>query len=513
MVAPVKTLIDELLEKQRRLDTPVARFSDKHDRGATPALEPQYRDLIPLTAPKAGEQYAFEVDLDACTGCKACVAACHSLNGLDEHETWRDVGLLVGGTTLAPYQQTVTTACHHCADPGCLNGCPVLAYDKDPVTGIVRHLDDQCIGCQYCVLKCPYDVPKYNDRLGIVRKCDMCHQRLGEGEAPACVQACPTQAIRIVTVDVAATAVAGRADEGFLPGAPSPIATQPTTRYVTSRPLPANARAADAELPRVQPAHTPLAVMLVLTQLALGLQFAGSVTGAGKLPSVAVLLGAWALAAAGLVTSVAHLGQPLKAWRIFLGLRRSWLSREAVVFGAWFGAFSAQVGASLLAVYFPSEEWASFIASKLAPTLAPAALALGGIGVACSAMIYVDAPRAAWRAPWTFGRFFGTAVAAAALALHPLAGAAALAAKLLLELAALKAGPAASRAVMRGPLRLAAGLRFLCGGAAIALLALAPSEPGAWAMAVLFFVGGEFAERSLFFRAVDGSKMPGGVAL
>ena len=43
---------------------------------------------------------------------------------------------------------------------GCLNGCPVLAYEKDPVTGIVRHLDDQCIGCQYCMLKCPYDVPQ-----------------------------------------------------------------------------------------------------------------------------------------------------------------------------------------------------------------------------------------------------------------------------------------------------------------------------------------------------------------
>ena len=57
-----------------------------------------------------------------------------------------------------------------------------MAYDKDPETGIVRHLDDQCIGCQYCVLKCPYDVPKYSERLGIVRKCDMCVGRLRAGE-------------------------------------------------------------------------------------------------------------------------------------------------------------------------------------------------------------------------------------------------------------------------------------------------------------------------------------------
>ena len=51
----------------------------------------------------------------------------------------------------------------------------MLAYEKDAETGIVRHLDDQCIGCQYCVLKCPYDVPKYSKKRGIVRKCDMCY--------------------------------------------------------------------------------------------------------------------------------------------------------------------------------------------------------------------------------------------------------------------------------------------------------------------------------------------------
>jgi len=87
MVAPRKkqptlALIDELLAEQQRLDTPVARFSSAHSAGGQPgapvALDSRYRDLIPLTAPKPGEQYAFEVDLDSCTGCKACVSACHS---------------------------------------------------------------------------------------------------------------------------------------------------------------------------------------------------------------------------------------------------------------------------------------------------------------------------------------------------------------------------------------------------------------------------------------------------
>lgn len=134
-------LIDRLLAEQKQLQTPVARFSENHHR--QPDLAEHYRSLIPLTKPEVGEQYAFEVSLDRCTGCKACVSACHSLNGLDDHEAWRDTGTLLGGEDLPGWQQTVTTACHHCADPACLNGCPVGAYEKDADTGIVRHLDDQ----------------------------------------------------------------------------------------------------------------------------------------------------------------------------------------------------------------------------------------------------------------------------------------------------------------------------------------------------------------------------------
>src|SRR5690606_23742093 len=124
--------------------------------------------------PGPGQQYRFEVDMDACTSCKACVTACHSLNGLDVGESWRSVGVVVGRDHAGPTQQTVTTACHHCLDPACLSGCPVDAYDKDPATGIVRHLDDQCIGCTYCTWTCPYEVPRFDERVGIVRKCDMC---------------------------------------------------------------------------------------------------------------------------------------------------------------------------------------------------------------------------------------------------------------------------------------------------------------------------------------------------
>ena len=337
-------LIGAYLEEQQNL-TAVDRFSSHHDAafaGGAPSLESHYRDLLPLEKPKPGQQYAFEVDLDRCTGCKACVTACHSLNGLDAGETWRSVGL-IHNPIGKRMQQTVTTACQHCLEPGCSHGCPVKAYEKDPVTGIVKHLDDQCIGCEYCILKCPYDVPQYNHTRGIVRKCDMCVGRLEVGEAPACVQACPTKAIRITLVDQAAVR-RDYVEYAALPGAPDPRHTLPTTRYTTSRKLPDGMEAADAHRVHKEKAHYPLTSMLTLSQTAIGLFVlleAGTL--AGILPARAGFqaaghLAAFAILFASIVISIAHLGRPLYAFRAFLGLRRSWLSREILAFtvlGGW----------------------------------------------------------------------------------------------------------------------------------------------------------------------------------
>ena len=143
------------------------------------------------------------------------------------------------------------------------------AYDKDPVTGIVKHLDDQCIGCQYCILKCPYEVPQYNKRLGIVRKCDMCSDRLAVGEAPACVQSCPTSAIKIKVVNKESIIEQSETNY-FLPGAPDPEFTLPTTTYKTKRTLPRNMLPADHFTARPQHSHMSLVLMLVLTQMSVG---------------------------------------------------------------------------------------------------------------------------------------------------------------------------------------------------------------------------------------------------
>ncbi|MGZ3471551.1 MAG: 4Fe-4S dicluster domain-containing protein, partial [Isosphaeraceae bacterium] len=170
------SLIASLLTEQGDLSA-VERFAQFHEYSDEPLQGRYYSALIPASPPGPGQQLAFEVDLNRCSGCKACVAACHALNGLDDGESWRDVGLVVGWTATLPVLQHVTSACHHCLDPACLSACPVDAYEKDPITGIVKHLDDQCFGCQYCTLACPYDVPKFHAAKGIVRKCDMCGDR------------------------------------------------------------------------------------------------------------------------------------------------------------------------------------------------------------------------------------------------------------------------------------------------------------------------------------------------
>lgn len=486
-------LVDELLAEQGRLQTPVARFATAF------RCAPVYHDLVPLSKPGPGEQYAFEVDLDSCSGCKTCVVACHALNGLEDNESWRAVGLIHGSLGPSAFQQTVTSSCHHCADPACLNGCPVLAYEKDPVTGIVRHLDDQCIGCQYCVLQCPYDVPKYSERLGIVRKCDMCQQRLADGEAPACVQACPTQAISIVKVSVTRNgATPPRCDTStFLAAAPDPSYTQPTTRYISKKPLAAGLMAADAATVRTQSAHWPLVMMLTFMPMAVGVFTVTSVPafspGQPTTPDPTIV--AWFGGLLGLASAFLHLGQPWRAWRIFLGWRRSWLSREAMVFGLWAGFATVTTMGSV--GILPVE--ASL------PVLRLATAVTGLIGLYCSVMIYVDTPREFWRWSQTGPRFAGTALVLGLAPVAPGAAACVLAAKLAWEFASF-GGPAVPAQLMRGPLRRAATLRFFLGLAGGAILVSAPGWFG-------FFVtmGGEMAERYLFFRAVDAPKMPGGV--
>lgn len=444
--------------------TAVERFSQHAHDGAG-----RYADLLPATPPGKGQQYAFLVNLDACTGCKACVTGCHSLNGLDmgSGEVWREVGSIG--------LQPVTTACHHCADPACLKGCPAEAYEKDALTGAVIHLDDACIGCSYCTMTCPYEVPSFSDRLGIVRKCDLCHGRLSAGESPACVQACPTEAIRIQVVDVA---TAG-ADWGLGAG-PDPKLTRPTTTYVSARP--ASERPAAAEDRRPGPAHShpALAGLLVFSQWAAGAAAAG-------LPWVAL-----AFAVAATITSVAHLGRPLLAWRAVLGWKHSWLSREVLVLGA----------------FLPLAAAAGVLGDPLPLRLAGTGIGLGV--AACSAAIYGVTGRQWWKLSRLLPLFGLTAaVAGLALAGAPVVvvGAAAMV-KLVVEGSVLR-----HRRAERGELSRTA--RLLLGTFAVPLgrrlalvvLGLAILGPAAPLGLALLLVG-DLIERDLMFRAASPDRMP-----
>lgn len=399
----MKSLIQEKLAAQQDLSA-VERFASRKEEGEH-GMERFYRDLIPSGLPGLNEQYAFEVDLDKCSGCKACVTACHSLNGLDHQEAWRDVGIVIGEELEKPYIQTVTTACHHCVEPGCLEGCPVTAFEKDKQTGIVKHLDDQCIGCQYCTMKCPYDVPKFSERLGIVRKCDMCQDRLAVGEAPACVQACPHQAIAIRVVGVQDVLARSKPGDRLIPGAFDSSYTKPSTQYKSRKAIPQNATAADAHLLKLEHPHWPLIVMLTLTQLAAGTLLATAVAGvfsATFLQQTGFYLSAFAFVILnlGLGASTLHIGRPLGAWRFFLGLRTSWMSREILAFGVFAGAASAAVAACW---FFPGT-WIALSA------LAGSAF-IGLVAVFTSVMIYADTRRPFWNFRYTARRFFGATLA------------------------------------------------------------------------------------------------------
>lgn len=530
--------------------TPVEDFARRHESGTIPVRARQYARLLPVSEPQPGQQYAFRVDLDRCSGCKACVTACHSLNGLDEGETWREVGLLVGGTSQLPVMQHVTSACHHCLDPACLSACPVDAYEKNPVTGIVKHLDDQCFGCRYCTFACPYDVPKYNRAKGIVRKCDMCSDRLAVGEAPACVQACPHEAISIRLVD-ARQVIDDSETNLFLPGAPEPHITYPTTAYESKRSFPRNTVPADYHSLHPEHAHWPLVSMLVLTQLSVGafvvalaLEWGTAADKFGSIRSLnavcALLFGFLALG-----TSVLHLGRPQYAFRAMIGLRHSWLSREILAFGLF----------AALATVYALVNLGIAVSPGVMRTLGVAVGASGLVGVLCSVCVYGVTRRALWNPVSTTGRFlFTTALLGlvtflTSLILAAIVGRSASAreliafctagiCELLIAVTSLKlvfeaflfrhlqsrASTSLKRSarLMIGPLSNATLARFgagLLGGVFMPAFLLSNLRGGSQlgelqigVIVVLAFVGcliGELLERYLFFAAVASPKMPG----
>ncbi|HNR11933.1 MAG TPA: 4Fe-4S dicluster domain-containing protein [Thermodesulfobacteriota bacterium] len=153
------------------------------------------------------------VDTTRCVGCRSCEMACAAENGLPEpnpdseqvfqqHRTTSDVQytLINRYTSAEGAEIFVKTQCMHCNQPACASACLVKAMhkiDKGPV-----NWETNCIGCRYCMVACPFDIPKfeYNTPTPKIQKCTFCWEnRVSKGELPACVEACPAEALSFGT--------------------------------------------------------------------------------------------------------------------------------------------------------------------------------------------------------------------------------------------------------------------------------------------------------------------------
>ncbi len=145
---------------------------------------------------------AILIDTTRCKGCELCVAACKQENDLGRDRPWRGQGAVdqLSATRFStvlrqPDDWFVLQQCRHCLEPACVSACLVGAMQQSP-EGPVIYDGDKCMGCRYCLMACPYGIPRYqwDTAAPLVRKCTMCYHRLEEGREPACVEACPEEA-------------------------------------------------------------------------------------------------------------------------------------------------------------------------------------------------------------------------------------------------------------------------------------------------------------------------------
>ena len=144
---------------------------------------------------------AILTDVTRCVGCLKCVTACKDAHGLDLDvpRNWqKNDGLSAKNwTSIVPKPEShyVRKQCRHCLEPACASACPVGALHQTEI-GAVVYDSDKCLGCRYCMMACPYGIPRYDwdQQVPYVRKCIMCYDQIEIGQQPACTQACPEKA-------------------------------------------------------------------------------------------------------------------------------------------------------------------------------------------------------------------------------------------------------------------------------------------------------------------------------
>ena len=185
---------------------PSLQSLDIRRRSATTTQPPNVREHM---------EVAKLIDISRCIGCKACQAACLEWNDLRD-EVGHNTGHLDNPPDLTAKSWTVMRfseveddgnlewlirkdGCMHCADPGCLEACPSPGAIVQYANGIVDFVEENCIGCGYCIRGCPFDIPRLSPIDHKVYKCTLCSDRVAVGQAPACAKTCPTQAISFGT--------------------------------------------------------------------------------------------------------------------------------------------------------------------------------------------------------------------------------------------------------------------------------------------------------------------------
>jgi formate dehydrogenase iron-sulfur subunit len=146
---------------------------------------------------------AILIDITRCIGCEECVLACKEENDLgpDRLRMGQEAVDGLSATRFStilrkPDDHFVRQQCRHCLEPACVSACLVGAMQKTP-EGPVIYDSELCMGCRYCLVACPYGIPRYewDEAAPLVKKCTLCYSRITEGREPACVEACPEEAL------------------------------------------------------------------------------------------------------------------------------------------------------------------------------------------------------------------------------------------------------------------------------------------------------------------------------
>lgn len=160
-------------------------------------------DSLNAATPKKDEAefHSLLFDSTLCIGCQSCEKACAKSNNLPEPEDEPVADVLrktnekrrgvINNHTTSKGEVYVRNQCMHCNQPACASACLTKAMYKTK-EGPVIWRGDKCMGCRYCMVSCPFDVPKfeYHSSNPIIQKCDMCHEKIIKGEIPACAAAC-----------------------------------------------------------------------------------------------------------------------------------------------------------------------------------------------------------------------------------------------------------------------------------------------------------------------------------